>query len=490
MIHKLLVLAIAAVVTAIWGSRACGAENGKSSGKTVRQPAVAGQFYPDDPKKLQEVVDKYLQDGKAASAGKVRAMICPHAGYPYSGPVAGVAYSQIDRPIDTVVIMAPSHTVAFEGASIQDVDAYRTPLGDIPLSPKVKQLARTAPFTQHPKALRVRAGMPDDPHAREHSLEVQLPFLQRALKGPFTLIPIIFGDVDETKVAETLSDLADNDKTLFIASSDLSHYHPYNHAVEKDAECIRAVCQMDFPAMRKEEACGKGPILTLMHLADAKGWTPVLLDYRNSGDTSGDSSSGVVGYTAIVFVEDGKAKTMLELARASLTAAVRDQPPPPLPESLKDTKAMEKAGCFVTLTERGKLRGCIGYIFPRNSLCEAIRDNARNASLNDPRFSKVRPDELKNIEIEISVLTVPKPLEFSNPKDLLSKLRPYVDGMVLELPGGGQATYLPQVWEQLPGKALFLGNLAMKAGGRASDWLEKGTKVLTYQVEAFKEGEH
>jgi AmmeMemoRadiSam system protein A len=150
---------------------------------------------------------------------------------------------------------------------------------------------------------------------------------------------------------------------------------------------------------------------------------------------------------------------------------------------LSETKA-----CFVTLTENGELRGCIGHISPQESLCQAVVDNARNAAIRDPRFLPVQPGEADKIKIEISVLTEPKPLQFSSPEDLLAKLQPGKDGVVLKI-GGRGATFLPQVWEQLPDKVEFLNRLSEKAGCATGDWRKPGTSVLIYHVEAFKESE-
>ena len=179
---------------------------------------------------------------------------------------------------------------------------------------------------------------------------------------------------------------------------------------------------------------------------------------------------------------------LLGLARKTLqevvtTGKMPTLDPYDLPESLK-----EKKGCFVTLKKNGQLRGCIGYIFPIEPLFRAVMDNACAAATKDPRFDPVQPEELEAIEIEISVLTVPQPLEFDSPTDLLTKLRPHVDGVVLRI-GNRQATYLPQVWEQIPDKELFLANLSAKSGRPPQAWRLPGTSVLTYQAEAFKESD-
>ena len=478
--------------------------------KKVREPAVVGLFYPQEPEALGQMIDAFLSDAPAVQIKNLRGLICPHAGYRYSGPTAAHGFKQLaGRDVETVVVMAPSHYAAFHGASIPDVQAYRTPLGLVEVSEKAPALAKVPPFAccppcqvsrppwhvQSPK--KAPPAGEETPHTWEHSLEVEIPFLQRVLKG-FRILPVVFGQVDAEKAAEALADYVD-EKTVLVVSSDLSHYHPYDEARSLDKSCVDAICRLDVKGMRAQEACGKGPILALMHLAIRNGWKARLLDYRNSGDTSGDKS-GVVGYAAIAFVEAEAAatepgslsqeerQTLLTLARSTLREVVDGRPIPKadrreLPKGLTENK-----GCFVTLTKGGRLRGCIGYIFPQGPLYEAVMQNAYNAAMRDGRFPPVERDELDAIRIEISVLTVPQRLEFTSPEDLLAKLRPHVDGVVLNV-GRRQSTFLPQVWEQLPEKESFLNHLSQKAGLPAGAWRQPGTTVLTYQVEAFSEPE-
>ena len=180
-------------------------------------------------------------------------------------------------------------------------------------------------------------------------------------------------------------------------------------------------------------------------------------------------------------------RTLLKLARASLIDTVKTGRAPDLPEGLSD-RLLEEKGCFVTLTVDGRLRGCIGHIFPQVPLAEAVIENARSAAIHDSRFSPVRERELEGIDIEVSVLTVPSPLEYGSPEDLLVRLRPGVDGVVLDI-RGHRSTFLPQVWEQLPDKVAFLSHLAAKAGQAPDAWRGPDTGVLVYQAEAFDESE-
>lgn len=476
------------------------------SAKRIRQPAVAGLFYPGEPAALRRAIDGYLKEAKDYKLGSVRAIIVPHAGYQYSGLTAAHAYKLVSgKPYKTVVVLAPSHYALFNGASVCGADEFETPLGRVPISPLAKELVKHKPFVaeapcrvQRPNWARqsprsTPAVGEDTPHTWEHSDEVQVPFLQQSLKG-FALVPIIFGRVDPAEAARALADKLD-DQTLLVASSDLSHYYPYERAREMDRKCVDAICRLDIESMAGQEACGKDPILCVMHIARQKGWTAQMLDYRNSGDTAGDKS-GVVGYSAIAFTAPSETKyskeerkALLDLARKSLTEVVTHGRLPDAKAADFTPRCSEEKGCFVTLTKNGVLRGCIGNIMPNGPLWKSVMENARNAAIRDYRFPPVQPDELRQIEIEISVLTVPQPLKFESPDDLVKKLRPHTDGVVLEL-GLRTATYLPQVWEQISDPIRFLSSLSMKAGAGPDDWRRPGTRVLIYQVEAFKESQY
>ncbi len=485
----------------------------------VREPAVAGLFYPKDPAELSREIDADLAAARPeAPPGELKALICPHAGYRYSGPVAAFAYKLLaGRSYDTVIVMGPSHYASVHAAAVPDAEVYRTALGDVPISGLARKLAQLRPFALEPFCLVQRPdwwqqasrAAPDEDKADtwEHSVEVQVPFLQRTLKS-FQLVPVVFGEVAPAAAAQALLRVLD-DRTLIVASSDLSHYDTYTNAQKRDHRCIEAICRLDPDAVGDEDACGHDPIRTLLYVAKQKGWQARLLDYRNSGDTTGEKSRGVVGYAAIAFYAPAGSPVMapaaapiaapaagqfteadrrylLDLARRTLREAAASGNVPEVQATSLASKFTEAKGCFVTLTERGELRGCIGYIFPNGPLYRAVIENARNAALRDPRFSPVTLREVDRIEIEVSVLTEPQPLAFSSPEDLLKKLQPHVDGVVLQI-GSRGATYLPQVWDQIPDQVEFLNNLAEKAGCESNAWRGPDTKVLIYHVEAFKE---
>jgi hypothetical protein len=469
----------------------------------VRAPAVAGLFYPGDAAALSKTIDGLLASAPDHFIPRLKALVCPHAGYEFSGQTAAIAYKLLaGRDVQTVVVMGPSHYALFQGACIPNADAYQTPLGLVPISEKAKGLVAVAPFVLEPQCLVQRpqwwrqAPKPapeegqDTPETWEHSVEVQVPFLQKVLKN-FKLLPVVIGEADSAQVAKALAERID-DKTIVVASSDLSHYHNYQAAKGLDDRCVKAICDLDIDAMTTQEACGKTPILALLHLARQKGWKAQLLDYRNSGDVTGEKDR-VVGYTSVAFyapaaenLSAAERKYLLELARKSLTSVTTGGSLPEVAAKDVPPKLTEKKACFVTLTKSGALRGCIGHLMAMEPLYQAVAENARNAALRDPRFPPVGADELDQIKIEISVLTDPQPLPFSSPDDLLSKLHPNEDGVLLHI-GPRTATFLPQVWAQVPDKVEFLSHLSQKAGCEASAWRGKDVSVSIYHAECFEE---
>jgi len=453
--------------------------------KTVRPPAVAGMFYPNAPDVLRKEVSSFLKEaGGVKGPGKIRGLVSPHAGYTYSGIVAAAGYGQIDPSIKTVFLIGSSHRISLSAPSIPAVQAYQTPLGNVPLAKLASTLRRSPGFVSVPEA-----------HLHEHSLEVQLPFLQVILKE-FEIVPILINRSDPKALAETLVPHIGDD-TLIVASTDLSHDHSYETAISLDRACTTAISGNRFSDMPFCEACGKQAVLTLMHITRIKGWKGMLLDYKNSGDTAG-SKNRIVGYTSIVFVEGKEMtntmketlpaqdrETLLKLARTAIEAKLvegtevdRTSRVPPVFHEVR--------GCFVTLHKHGQLRGCIGTIEPTYPLMECMEKNAKSAAFEDPRFPAVSVDELKEIDIEISVLSVPEVLVFRDGEDLKGQLEPNVHGVILSR-GMHRSTFLPQVWKQLPDKEKFLEHLCLKGGMSARAWQEPKTKVEVYTAEVFGE---
>lgn len=257
----------------------------------IRPPAVAGTFYPAEADILREMVDDFLSAAPADVPRHPKALIAPHAGYIYSGPTAGCAYALLDADrIKRVVLLGPTHRVPVYGLALPEADAFTTPLGEIPLDCDAMETIRALPQVQTSHAA----------HALEHSLEVQLPFLQRRLES-FTLIPFAVGQATNEEVSEVLDKLWGDEDTLVVISSDLSHYLPYDVAREVDAETADMIVAMR-PVIRHEQACGATPVNGLLTAAETHPLSATLVDLRNSGDTAGNKSQ-VVGYGAFAFTE-------------------------------------------------------------------------------------------------------------------------------------------------------------------------------------------
>lgn len=443
----------------------------------VREPAVAGTFYTSDPARLTTSIDAMLDE--ADGTGPVpKAIIAPHAGHIYSGPVAASVYARLKRArgrITRVLLVGPSHRVAFRGIAMTGASSYRTPLGDIPLDRD---------------ALQQIAGLPgvtllDEAHAQEHSIEVHLPFLQRVL-GEFSLVPLVVGDAPKEQVARVLETLWDDDNTLVVISSDLSHFHPYRQARQLDATTSTRIISLASD-LNGDEACGCRAINGLLHLADHRGYRVEQVDLRNSGDTAGDRGR-VVGYGA--FIIEGSQSLPLPW-RQRLLQVAREAILQPLIASDKYhldlnhfAPALSQYGAsFVTLNIHGRLRGCIGSLTAHRPLVTDVASNAQSAAFADPRFDRLTLDEYQQTEVHISVLSEPVELAVSSREALIESLRPGVDGLIIE-EHGRRATYLPSVWEQLPEPTTFVTELRRKAGLPREGWSE-ATRVFRYTTEEF-----
>lgn len=257
----------------------------------VRKPAVAGAFYPDDPRELEAAVKGYLATAEASGPAP-KAMIAPHAGYIYSGPIAATVYARLEQARDRitrVVLLGPAHTVPLAGLALSETEAFLTPLGEVPVDTQAVALIRDLP----------QVTVMEGAHLREHSLEVQLPFLQEVL-ADFAIVPLAVGDATPEEVAEVLELLWGGPETLILVSSDLSHYHDYETARRLDQATSRAIEALEPEAIGYEQACGRVPINGLLTVARRLDLKAETIDLRNSGDTAG-SHREVVGYGAYVF---------------------------------------------------------------------------------------------------------------------------------------------------------------------------------------------
>jgi AmmeMemoRadiSam system protein B/AmmeMemoRadiSam system protein A len=467
----------------------------------VRQPAVAGSFYPADPKELAKMIDDFLAKAAPPPVDNVVAIVAPHAGYIYSGGVAAYSYALLKgRKFDHVVVIAPSHYEAFNFSSVYDGSAYATPLGEVPVDQVFA--AKLAKMTSSVKLSGV--GHTPSPDRLEHALEVQLPFLQKTI-GQFQLVPIVMGDqsYDACRaLGVALAKLVQGTNTLIVASSDLSHYHTYDEAVRIDHKTLNAITEYDYFDLSRNlesqvwEACGGGPIVATMIAAERLGANQAkLLHYANTGDATGDRSR-VVGYGAVALskaparVQSGEAAfslaraekdTLLKIARQSVESTVRDRKV--FDCSSHGLAAIEQErGAFVTLTKHGQLRGCIGYVAPIKPLYLTVRDVAMMAAVRDTRFHPVGPDELGDLSYEISVLS---PLR--RVRDV-EEIRIGRDGLLIH-GDGHEGLLLPQVasdekWD----RPTFLEEVCYKAGLPAHAWQSADTDLFRFTALVFGEG--
>lgn len=258
----------------------------------IRQPCVAGYFYPKDPRELQETVNSLLELAEDQGVPTPKAIIAPHAGYIYSGPIAATIYKTLmphKKNIKHVVLLGPAHRVGFDGIAVTKADSFATPLGNIPIDQEAIDKATEL----------VNVKVYEHAYDMEHSLEVQLPFLQTIL-DQFTLVPCVVGNADPHTVAELIEKLWGNEETLIVISSDLSHYYDYQTAQQLDKSATAAILELAPEKLNNNQACGRLPIKGLLIAAKHKGLTAKVLDLRNSGDTAGDKSR-VVGYGAYHF---------------------------------------------------------------------------------------------------------------------------------------------------------------------------------------------
>lgn len=453
----------------------------------IRPAAVAGTFYPREPGALGTEVDTLLGGAEHAEmpCAVPKALIVPHAGYIYSGAVAGRAFGMLTPArgsVSRVVVLGPVHRVPVRGLALPGVSGFDTPLGRIPIDMQgVTALAGLPQVVTSPAA-----------HELEHSLEVQLPFLQRVL-GSFMLVPLAVGDASVTEVAEVIERLWGGQETVVLVSTDLSHYHHYDEAKRIDGATLARI-ESFATDINHGEACGATPLNGLLRVARAKGLSIRLIGACNSGDTSGESSR-VVGYASFALYEmagqvsqDETGRTLIGIARGAISSALDACSNRMAVRWLPNSPWLAQPGAtFVTLTLGGSLRGCIGSLQAVRPLGEDVAGNALHAAFRDPRFAPLTRSEWPQIETEVSLLSTPESLEFGDEADLIGQLHPGEDGLILES-GGRRGTFLPQVWETLSEPRRFLQELRRKTGLSANTPLDD-CRLWRYQVRKWRQSE-
>ena len=480
------------------------------SDQKIKSPNVSGQFYDSNSKRLSKDIDKFFLGAKVIQREKfIDIIISPHAGYVYSGAVAAYGYKAASKnKYRTVVVLAPSHFYGFDGVSIGLYDAFQTPLGNV---------AVDMDFAKKLESLNDKFYFDEKAFAKEHSLEVQIPFIQKAFENA-KIVPVVVGQIDAQILkdfAQALVAVIDNRRdVLIVASTDLSHFHDDEFARNIDRRTIETIKRLDVQELlegsylKKLELCGSMPVAISMIYAKLKGLGNVdILNYANSGDVSGDRSS-VVGYvSAIIYGDSGigessvdekvafeeggadkgglsveQKKRLIFIARKTIDEYVRNKKKLDFAES--DARLKLHEGAFVTLKINGRLRGCIGNIIARGPLYLTIRNMAIAAASQDHRFSPVTVGELDDIEIDISVLTVPRVVKSAD-EIILGK-----HGIIVSKGSSNQGVFLPQVatdtgWS----KERFLSVLCSQKAHLPPDaWKDPETKLEIFEAIVFGEG--
>jgi AmmeMemoRadiSam system protein B/AmmeMemoRadiSam system protein A len=465
-----------------------------SFAEETKEPSAAGVFYPDDANKLSAMLDGLISSVAPEKRDEeIFALILPHAGYGFSGDTAAFGYRLLKgKSYKTVVIIGTGHNYGFNGISVYREGRFSTPLGKIEVD---SDFAR--------KLLNQDEGIYFEPKAfeKEHSVEVQLPFLQKTLNN-YKIVPIITGDSSLSicnKLALLLKRaIGERKDVLVIVSTDLYHGYDYEEARKIDNLTLSYIENMDAEGLyyglreSKLQLCGGFGVVSALILSKELGQNKVkLLKYTNSAEVTGKRTKGAwtVGYASLSISREEMEKAMLnkeerkkllEIARKSIEVYLKSAKKLELSET--DPLLLKEMGAFVTLNKDGELRGCIGNLIGKNPLYLTVRDMAIEAAVSDPRFSPVTLEELRNIDIEISVLSPMQKID--NP----DKIRLGIDG-VLVRKGFRSGVFLPQVATETGwSKDEFISNLCSHKAGLAPDaWKDKDTEILTFTAEVFSE---
>ena len=453
----------------------------------VRKPVFAGAFYDGDKALLAARIDAYLSAVKdlPAVSGDVLALVCPHAGYVYSGQTAAYAYRLVQgKPYETVVIVGTSHHYGFDGCSIYLKGGFETPLGVVPVDEELAaRIAKASGFSYVAEA-----------HAKEHSVEVQVPFIQRALPSA-KIVPIVVGYPTRRNVyslAEGIAKACGEKKVLIVASTDLSHFLSKSDANSLDAKTISLLQNINADTLITKCAngenimCGGGGVAAVLIALKKAGQPRVeVLRYSDSSESSGDEGR-VVGYLAAAITVGQPApefslsadekKELIRLARQAVELYVAEKRV--IASTTEDPNLLAERGAFVTLKKKGELRGCIGFIEPVASLWETVIQTAIYAASEDNRFTPVTPEELSDLEVVISVLTPLKKID--NPR----VVQVGKHGLVIAM-GRNRGLLLPQVpvennWD----RETFLCQACVKAGLPADAW-KKGAEISVFEAIVF-----
>lgn len=445
----------------------------------LRAMRFAGSFFPREAEALRAAVARGLGAVPPLGGAQPRAVISAHAGYAYSGRFTGMALGAVPQRPARVVVLSPSHRHAFAGIAFPSWEGFDTGLGVLPI-------ARAALADLAARGL---ARGEDAAHDNEHGIETQLPFLATRWPG-VPVVPLVIGAAAPEAVAAVI-DALDAPGTLFVLSSDLSHFLTDAEARRKDAATAVMIERGEGAGLTPAHACGARAVAGWLGARAGQGSRALRLGMGNSGAVTGDPER-VVGYGAWVFygLDDEilapvHRATLLRISREALQIRLRGGRAPQLDAGSFAPALQGQGAAFVTLTQAGRLRGCIGSLVAHRPLMEDVVANAQKAALNDPRFTPVTAAELPGLRLKIAVLTRAAPLPCATEAEALAAITPGRDGLILES-GAHRGTLLPMVWDDLPEPRAFLRALRRKAGLPEDAW-GPGMQLRRYRAESFAE---
>ena len=452
----------------------------------ARPARFAGSFYTNEPIPLNRQVRLLIQGGtvgRQLTPARPVAIVSPHAGYRFSGKVAGQAFAAAQfHDYARIVILSPSHRYGFDGLAMPSQNRMEVPNGAV----RVDSLMRNALLDA--KLIRIE----DAAHDNEHGVELQIPFLARYFRD-VPVLPIVIGKCSVAEVARLVDHLAGDGKpTLFILSSDLSHFHNQEKAKVLDLETAQMIETADVVNLDSVHACGWMPLAGFLASNHGAGARAVRLAMADSADATGDTTR-VVGYGAWALYAAGDhvfgdkyRDELLRTTRRGVTSFLQRGKTPTINTHTFSTPLQSVMASFVTLTAKGRLRGCIGSLAPRQPLIEDVIENGIKAAVKDSRFKPVASvEELESLTLKIAVLTKPAPMPITGRDDLERRIVPGVSGLILQ-DQGRRGTFLPMVWDGLPTPSEFIDGLIRKAGLPDGHWSDS-VKIWHYQAEGFAE---
>ncbi len=460
----------------------------RQAGISVRPSAVAGRFFAADPERLRQDVVDCLEEGAAGTRPEgwaaPKAVISAHAGYPYSGWLTAASWLATNgQPIETIVVLSPSHQYAFHGLALPSQDIYRMPGFDVAIDDAARSALVAAGL----------AHVEDAAHDREHGVETQLPFLHR-LHPRAQVVPLVIGWAETGKVAQAVDLLASLRKTppLFILSSDLSHFLSLDAANAHDAETAKLIETGQYDKLTGAHACGAKGIAGFMASDFGEGMRVHRIAMSNSAAVTGDQTR-TVGYGAWAMfsptdeiVLSNHRSEVLRVARKALESYSKKGKMPHVDLASFPQVLRGYGASFVTLQKNGRLRGCIGSLAARAPIIRDVVENSVKSGFKDPRFTPVEAGEVADISIKVALLSPSAPMTFESQKDLLNQVVPGRDGLILR-DQGKRAVFLPMVWESLSEPEQFLQALKEKAGLARDHWSES-VEVDRFCAESFAEG--